>query len=50
MVAQLCKRVLAYHGHETLTAANGTCPGPEEFSTYLQTTVGRNSLVGMAKL
>jgi len=47
MVAQLVKRVLAHHGHETLTAANDTCPGPDEFISVLQTTVGRDSSVGM---
>jgi len=30
MVAQLVKRSLDYHGHETLTAAHGTCPGSDE--------------------
>jgi len=48
MVAQLGKGVIAYQGQETLTAVNGTCTGPDEFSTDLQTTVGRDSLVGTA--
>ena len=31
-----------------LLTANGTRPGHDEFSSDLQTTVGRDSLVGMA--
>jgi hypothetical protein len=48
MVAQLVQQVLAYHGHETLTAANGTCPGPDEFSSVLHTSVCQDDSVGTA--
>jgi hypothetical protein len=47
MVAQLVERVLACHGHETLTDANDTCPRPDEFSSVLQKPVSRDSSVGM---
>ena len=40
MVAQLVKIILAFHGHESLTSASGTCPGPDQFSSHLQTTDG----------